>query len=454
MEAPHTLEQHRELLGAAREALAALSGVLFQAPGSELGPLLTEVDALAAAAAGARCEIVLEATRRGEISESGRSTREWVFEYAPSQRQGGCSQLASLVTKVATRTGFGAGLVAPELTQTDSPIALIWARVVTGEVAPPLALAALTEMDRIADRLVPEAVPTVTTAMLDIGVGFGRTSMSELRIRLLAQHGRGDEVEDEQRRLRQHAYLSAPDVDSGDLTTYRMGLTPEQATALEAALGPLARPRPNEETGERDLRSNGQRRAEALLEIVGRAQSADARVARGPAEADTCVYVTVGLEALQRHEGAGEVLVSSASGTLLGVETLRRMCCDADLIPVVLGTDGQPLDHGRVERLFTRAQRRAVWRRDRHCTYPGCTAPGAWTQVHHVRHWADGGATDLDNAALLCQRHHTHVHDKRLWAEVRPGPDEGGRHVHWDTRPGSYDIALARLSENTPWRAA
>jgi hypothetical protein len=60
-------------------------------------------------------------------------------------------------------------------------------------------------------------------------------------------------------------------------------------------------------------------------------------------------------------------------------------------------------------------------------------------------HWLDGGATDLGNAALLCQRHHTHVHRRRLIAEVRGRPDDRGRHVLWDLSPGSYDRHLDRL---------
>jgi len=110
------------------------------------------------------------------------------------------------------------------------------------------------------------------------------------------------------------------------------------------------------------------------------------------------------------------VVGSTATGTILSPEILRRMCCDAALIPHVLGTAGEDLDLGRVARLFTRAQRRRLWRRDRGCTYPGCTAPAAWCKAHHVIHWADGGATDVDSAALLCQRHHSVVHTRRLTA--------------------------------------
>ena len=52
-------------------------------------------------------------------------------------------------------------------------------------------------------------------------------------------------------------------------------------------------------------------------------------------------------------------------------------------------------------------------------------------------HWADGGASDLDNAALFCQRHHTFVHHRRLWAQVRTRPDELGRYVVWDLTPAA-----------------
>jgi hypothetical protein len=455
MEPTRSLEEHRQVLAAARDSLTQVAALLHQCAGTELGPLLSEVDALAAQAGGVRCEIVFEASLRGEIREVGRSTREWVYEYAPSQRQGGHVQLAKLVDIASARAfrGLG-GCRSDAFVDADAPIAIVWSRVVTGEVAPPLALAVLTEMDRLKGRLVREAIPMVTRAMIDLGVGCGRATMSELRLRLLAMHGSPEEVENEQKRLRTSAFLSAPQVRSGELTIYRMGLTPEQASILEAALGPLAKPKPNPETKERDLRSNGQRRAEALTELCAQFAADDAERQGGPAESDATVIVQVALDTLREHTGAGEVIGSSAYGTLIGAETLRKMCCDASIIPAVLGSDGETLDWGRVERLFTRRQRRAIWSRDRTCTYPGCSAPAAWTRVHHVHHWLDGGLTDMSNAALLCQRHHTYVHDKRLWAEVRREPDESGRYVHWDTRPGSYDIYLSRLPEYSPWEAA
>ncbi|HET6969144.1 MAG TPA: DUF222 domain-containing protein, partial [Ornithinibacter sp.] len=237
-------------------------------------------------------------------------------------------------------------------------------------------------------------------------------------------------------------------VESGDLTEYQLWMTPEQAAVLEAAIGPLSSPAPNEVTGERDLRPAGQRRVEALTDVCRRSSALDADATGGvdgAAGSAAAVHVTIALTDLEQRTGCGEVLGSTATGTVLSPEVLRRICCDAALVPHVLGTAGEDLDLGRVVRLFTRAQRRRLLRRDRCCTYPGCTAPAAWSRAHHVVHWADGGASDIANAALLCQRHHTLVHRGRLVASVLDQPDELGRYVVWDLNQGSYDRHLERL---------
>ena len=100
------------------------------------------------------------------------------------------------------------------------------------------------------------------------------------------------------------------------------------------------------------------------------------------------------------------------TGQLLAPETVRRMACDATIIPVVLGTDSEVLDLGRAKRLFTPGMLHALWLRDKGCTIPGCGAPPFWTDAHHLVHWADGGPTALTNAALLCGRHHTLAHQR------------------------------------------
>ena len=133
-------------------------------------------------------------------------------------------------------------------------------------------------------------------------------------------------------------------------------------------------------------------------------------------------------------------------GDLLTADTVRRLACDAQVIPIVLGSKGEVLDQGMAERLFNRAQIRHLWMRDQHCTFPGCSKPASWTDAHHLIHWIDDGPTDTWNAALLCRAHHTVVHRNRLAGEVVDGPR--GPHVRWDLSPGSYDSRLAA------WRAS
>ncbi|KGN40282.1 HNH endonuclease signature motif containing protein [Knoellia aerolata] len=452
----------RGSLETARAALVQLREVLPTLTGGELAEAMSLVDAVKAEASACQVVITTEAAHRGEFASARRgvgSAHDWVREHAPSLRQGGAGQLAAFAQDVAHATPGGqwstTGPFAGAYADPERPEGIVWARVVTGEVGIPLALTALSEVRRMVDLLRPEAVPTVTTAILDLGVQWGVVQAKKIRPRLLAAHGADGEFDDKQRRLRAGAHLSSPRILEGDLTGYSMFLTPEQSAILEAALGPLSAPAPNAETGERDLRPVGQRRAEALAAICAGHAATDAE-GRAPAAAPTALHVRMTLEGLTRllggepdstANGCGTTIGSVAAGTLLSPATMRQLACDADVIPVVLGSDGEVLDLGRAVRLFTRGQRRALWHRDTGCTWAGCTAPPDWAKAHHIVHWADGGRSDLSNAALLCQRHHTQVHDQRLIATVHP-PDEHGRSVTWDLTHGSYDRELPhRLTE-------
>ncbi|HUP73851.1 MAG TPA: HNH endonuclease signature motif containing protein, partial [Acidimicrobiales bacterium] len=102
-------------------------------------------------------------------------------------------------------------------------------------------------------------------------------------------------------------------------------------------------------------------------------------------------------------------------GTPISPDTVRRLACDAAIIPMVLGRRGEVLDQGRRIYAPTTAQRHAVAIRDRHCAFPGCRRPAKWTDVHHIVAFkpgaANGGRTDLDNLLLLCDVHHRLVHE-------------------------------------------
>jgi hypothetical protein len=91
-------------------------------------------------------------------------------------------------------------------------------------------------------------------------------------------------------------------------------------------------------------------------------------------------------------------------------EVARRLACDAKVLVSADGADGRSLNLGRTRRDPSDAQRLEIRRRDKGCRFPGCTHT-EFTDVHHVRHWIDGGPTDLDNLVELCDQHHRCVHE-------------------------------------------
>jgi hypothetical protein len=122
----------------------------------------------------------------------------------------------------------------------------------------------------------------------------------------------------------------------------------------------------------------------------------------------------------------------------------------AKLPPILGGAPSRPLDVGRSSRVVTPAQRSALAVRDGGCVFPGCSRPLAWCEAHHVRHWLDGGPTDLDNLALVCRAHHREVHEGG-WRLIR-GPD--GRftapHHTEDTGPPSSRCRSGRPTPIDP----
>ena len=106
--------------------------------------------------------------------------------------------------------------------------------------------------------------------------------------------------------------------------------------------------------------------------------------------------------------------------TPLSAEELRALACDANILPAIFDRKGQPLWLGRGRRQVSAAQRIALVARDGGCI--GCGANPNWCQAHHIRHWAHGGTTDIDNLCLLCSHcHHHEVHTNG--ADIIRGPD-------------------------------
>ncbi|PQZ96111.1 hypothetical protein CQ018_02175 [Arthrobacter sp. MYb227] len=104
----------------------------------------------------------------------------------------------------------------------------------------------------------------------------------------------------------------------------------------------------------------------------------------------------------------------TGNNQLISAGSARRMACSANIIPVVLGTQSEPLDLGRTQRFFSRAQRRAMALRDKGCINPGCSMPAYRCEANHIQPWYLGGKTDLCNGALLCPTCHASFHAEHL----------------------------------------
>nr|WP_314143518.1 DUF222 domain-containing protein [uncultured Rhodococcus sp.] len=94
----------------------------------------------------------------------------------------------------------------------------------------------------------------------------------------------------------------------------------------------------------------------------------------------------------------------------LSRNTSRQLACDCVLTAIVMDENGNPLNLARTARTVTAKQRKALTARDHGCAFPGCGKPAAWTEGHHIWHWADGGPTDMNNLVLLCGFHHRLIH--------------------------------------------
>ncbi|WP_062306230.1 HNH endonuclease signature motif containing protein [Demequina subtropica] len=141
----------------------------------------------------------------------------------------------------------------------------------------------------------------------------------------------------------------------------------------------------------------------------------------------TVVNVRMSLESLQALAGQAGIDGITRS---LPVGALRRELAEAGFIPTVVGGDSEVLDQGRMERLFTLPQRRAIGERDRGCGK--CGLQPSMCHTHHVMNWRHGGATDLKNGLMLCAYHHHWLHEEK-WQVVRRGG------LPWFVPPASVD---------------
>jgi Domain of unknown function (DUF222)/HNH endonuclease len=384
-------------LTAVTEQLAKLPAELWRTGNEGFAPIAAAMDALAVQLDCARVGLVDEAETRGVVSASS----------APSSTDWLLANCFHLEPADAARTVDLARLCRLPRNQ------VLAVAVAGGTVTVRKAMTALRQLGQVEHSLAEgkreEALASLT---LMAQTGYDRHVIAIGR-HLMSLVGADRSLERNETALRTLASLKLCPLANG-MVAISGQLDPEAGAVLTAALDPLSAPNPCEVNGGRDLRTPDRRRAEALIELCRRATASGGAA---PATSKAQIVVTIGYDRLvSAVRGAGITL----AGQVLSPQTVRKLACDASIIPMVLGSQGQPLDVGRTKRLVTPALLAALWARDKGCSYPGCGRPPQWSDAHHVRHWADGGPTSLLNLALLCAYHHTFVHQHDLTATVTP----------------------------------
>ncbi len=389
--------EHREPVAVTAEALVGMS--LHRHHQAELA---TAAEWIASQRAGHEVmlvNVIAELESRGAETPDGLSRTDWLRRLDPTLSAGAARAFVRV----------GAALALPKWRELRALLA-------TQQVT----VAKAAQRVEFEERSAPVADADELRAAVADAMEQASTLRPEELSTLIRQHAeqtrpaKDDHAIDEGRRQARGLWFGQP--NAAGMVTMRAALDPEAAAVIKSAVDPLSAPCPTKDAGgrliEADPRSPARRRADALVEVVARGVSAP----DGIATTDKAKVVVL----LDHETLVGQVRGTgwTLSGDVLSAEVVRRLACDASILPVVLGAQSEPLDVGRERRLVTKGLRVALIARDRGCSFPGCTIPPQWTDAHHVVHWARGGRTSLKTTALLCRRHHTHVHRHDLTAEV------------------------------------
>lgn len=275
-------------------------------------------------------------------------------------------------------------------------------------------------LDRLPDDLDPQVYRDAEARLIEEAARWGPRQLHIMGRRILhlvapdiAEDEERKALEREERNALRRTFLTTR--RNGDGTTdLKIRISDAAARRLLTYLQAFTSPRQDTT----DRRPYDQKLGHAFMAFLEAADPARLPLHGGSA---TTVIVSMPLDDLR--EGVGVGLVGDEP---ISASEVRRLACQASIVPLVLGGDSEILDLGRHRRLFSPAQRKAMAVRDVHCRAEGCTIPAAWCEAHHAADpWSQGGKTDLDDGVLLCTWHHHRAHDDRY--DPQRLPDGGVR---------------------------
>ncbi|MDA3627918.1 DUF222 domain-containing protein [Saccharopolyspora sp. WRP15-2] len=234
------------------------------------------------------------------------------------------------------------------------------------------------------------------------------------RIKYVFDHEGVLQDERAQHEARELHYATARD----GMLVIKARLDRETGAKFVEALRPLAAPRP-ETNGEKDPRTVGQRNADGFAAMVDLALDSDQMPRTGGQRPH--LTVTIDFDDLKNRLTSEMPGLLTTTEQSITPENIRRIACDAEVLPMVLGSDSLPLDVGTAQRTAPTHIRAALLQRDGVCAFPSCDRPPGTPQAHHIEHWVDGGPTEINNMVMLCPHHHRRIHDQHWSITMRRG---------------------------------
>ncbi|ERG64288.1 hypothetical protein L332_07455 [Agrococcus pavilionensis RW1] len=431
-----TTEQAAEAIRAARAVLDDLASI-SRVSRQELVDLLHQTAELARIVDAQRVRLAGEIEQRSKGPEESsicalmgkRSPKETVAS-AFGIRAGQAAELLSMARATSRSVGISGGsveapfpLVAAALD--EGAISLAQVRTIVSELAP---AAPRADLERLAwaERELVEAATDVAAPLVP--------ELLAVRAKAFVTYLDPDGVLPNAERQYAQRDLRIWQRQNG-MWHFEGDAPAEPGSQLKAMLDAYTAPRtkvrfvdddaPRDDGAEADLdnRSLGQKRHDALMAVVAaHVASGDAPIAGGEPPRIVLNGTIEAFDAyMQNAEHRDRTLTIEHTGDLVPIETLGRLLCEAVVQRAIVDERGHVLDLGREQRLFTKPQRIALAIKYQGCATPGCNAPVAWTEAHHVVWWSRGGPTDTDNGILLCSHCHHEVHAGRLLIEGTPG---------------------------------
>ncbi|MCX6399898.1 MAG: DUF222 domain-containing protein [Propionibacteriales bacterium] len=295
---------------------------------------------------------------------------------------------------------------------------LVAAGMREGQVSQAQARVIVAGLDALPDEVGPDVTASAERELVGYAADFRPKELRRLARHILdvvapeiADEEAGRQLEAEERRAREKASLRFRDL--GDGRTRVWGVLPTAvAERLKVYLQAFTSPRSSERLDTslvpRDCSTNLRQDRAYAWALAALLEALDPDNLPEHGGDATTVIVTMTLEQLRAELAAAGLL---SGGEEISASEARRLACQAQIIPAVLGGRSEVLELGRSQRLASRAQRKALRLRDRGCRAEGCTVPAAWTEAHHLKPWSEGGKTDLNDLISFCNHDHHKIHD-------------------------------------------